>query len=110
MPRRRNVPSTSAISVSPRISAVERDEGAAPLGVPAREPMRNAQEARPPECARLGKILERGKVRLAECDEFVQRIGGKAGREILRECADGGMNNGAAFGGAGLGVDRIERL
>ena len=63
----------------------DRDNRAAPLGVPAREPMRDAQETRPPECSRLGKFIKRGEVRFAERDQFAHRIGGKAGREILRE-------------------------
>ena len=50
-------------------------DGCAPLGVPSGEPMGDAQEARPPKGAGLGKIVQRCEMRLAERDEFADRIG-----------------------------------
>ncbi len=43
-------------------------KGGAPLKLPAREPMRDALKARPPEGARLGKIFQRGEMLAAELD------------------------------------------
>ena len=49
-------------------------------------------------------------MRFAERDQFARRVGGQASSaKSLRKVADGGVNDGAALGGARLGVDRIER-
>ncbi len=71
--------------------------------------MRDAHKARPPERARLGKILKRFEMRLAQRDKLVRRIGREILGVELGEIADGGVDDGAALGGAGRGIDRIER-
>ena len=81
----------------------------AAFGVPAREPMRDAQEARPPEGARFRKIVQGREERLAERDEFAHRLGRQAFGIELGEIADGGVDDGAALGRAGRGVHHVER-
>ena len=84
------------------------DAGAA-RDFPAREPARDALEARPPEGARLGIIVQRGEMRPSQFDERACRIVRQLFGEALREFADGGVDEGAALGGAGFRADRIER-
>ena len=78
--------------------------------VPAREPLRDAQVARPPEGARLGKIGERREMFFAELEQFLHRIGRCRCGELLGVVADGAMDDGAAVARAGRRVDRVERL
>src|ERR1051326_687138 len=54
---------------------LERRDARAPLALPAREPVRDAGKARPPEGACFGIVFEYGKIFLAEQNDFARRIG-----------------------------------
>ncbi len=59
------------------LAANLRDDGGdagAARDFPAREPARDALEARPPERARLGKIVQRGEMRPSQFDERACRV------------------------------------
>src|SRR6202022_1808950 len=85
-----------------------RERGAA-LRVPDRKPPGDAQEARPPERARLRIISERCKTRPAEPDQDAGRIGRQTVGMRLREVADRVVDEVAAVARARRRVDRIER-
>ena len=72
-----------------------------PPSLPFGEPARNAFETGPPECARLGIIVERGEMRSSKRDELAHGVGWQASGGKLGEIADGGMDQRAAFRGAG---------
>ena len=91
-----------------RIGAVLHN-AASSLDFPVYEPARDALESRPPERARLGIILDLGKMFAAERQQFADWIGGQALAEGLREFADGGVDESTARRGAGFGIDWIER-
>ncbi len=108
-PRSLNVPSSSAMSISPRISAsmaaiVARRSASQRANQCAMRRKRGHQNARA-----SGKSFQRGEMRLAERDELAHRIGRELLGVALGEIADGGVDDGAALGGAGRGIDRIER-
>ncbi len=44
----------------------------------------------------------------SELDELAGRIRRQTLREFFRELADRGVNESAAFGGAGRGIDRVQ--
>ncbi len=102
--------------------AAERDEDAAadlgieprqlgaPRGLEARQPFGDAQKARPPERPGLGEIRQRLEMPLADLGEHRHRIVWQLVRERLGELADAVVDQGAAIGGAGRRVDRVERL
>jgi len=60
----------------------------AAAGFPAAEPLRDAQEARPPERPRFRKILQRDEVRTPERDQFAGGIGRQRLGMALGEFAD----------------------
>ena len=57
-----------------------------------------------------GKSSSAAKCFSPSAMQFVHRVGRQAVGETLGEIADGGVDDGAAVGGAGRGVDRVERL
>src|SRR5262245_22265493 len=63
----------------------ERRDVATPRPFPAGKPASDALEARPPERARLGIVLERGEMPPSDLDHRCGRIGGQAGGEGLGE-------------------------
>ena len=76
------------------------------LALEVGEPGGDALIARPPERARLGIIVERGKMRAADADELAIGVRRQAVRIALGELSDRGMDRGAAVGGARRLVDR----
>ena len=73
-PESLNSRSPSENLISPRISAWSAATLRAPRRFPGGEPARDPLEARPPECARLGEILDRGEMLAAKLDECADRI------------------------------------
>ena len=101
----------SGISSSPRISPCTAASCGAPLALPADEPARDAQEARPPERLRLrDNPADGAKLCSPSAISSLLRIGRQPGGELLGEIADRLVDHAAAVGGAGRRVDRFERM
>ena len=98
------------ISSVPPISASSRRVSARRSRFEAGEPARDAQEARPPERLRVGKIRQRREMLLAELRSARRRVVGQLVLELFGEVADRVVDHGAAVARAGRRVDRVERL
>jgi hypothetical protein len=84
-----------------------RDVGAAP-GFEIFKPARDAFITRPPECARLRKILERREMPFAEAQKFAIRIIRQCVGIGLGKVADGAMDDTAALCRSGPVINRVE--
>ncbi len=109
MPRSLNEPSASGMSISPRISAAIAAMPARRSRFPAREPMRDAQKRGHQKARASGKSSSAAKCGSPSAISSRAGIGRQFVGEALGEFADGGVDDGAALGGARLGIDRIER-